>query len=161
MPAAPDDRSSGEFDPRAYEQRVGLPVLMGYRLTEWSAERAVVELVVGPQHLNRSGVLHGGVLATLLDSALGFAGCWCPHPGRYRSAVTLSLTTNYIGQVRSGLVRTIARKGPGGSRIYTCTGETLGEDGAIIAMAQGVFRYRSGSERSEGVPRPVPEQESR
>ena len=74
MSAAPDDRPSSAFDPRAYEQRVGLPVLMGYRLTEWSAERAVVELVVGPQHLNRSGVLHGGVLATLLDSALGFAG---------------------------------------------------------------------------------------
>ena len=75
--------------------------------------------------------------------------------------MTLSLTTNFIGQVRSGLLRTIARKGPGGTRIFTCTGETLGPHGAVLAMAQGVFRYRSGSERPEGVPRPGAEQESR
>ena len=113
----------------------------------------MVELEIGRAHLNRAGVVHGGVLATLLDTALGYAGCWCAVPGHYRSAVTLSLATSFTGQARSGLLRALGRKGPSGTRIFTCTGEVLDPHGAVLAMAQGVFRYRSGSERPEGVPR--------
>ncbi|MFL5338238.1 MAG: hypothetical protein ACJ8H8_34995 [Geminicoccaceae bacterium] len=64
-----------------------------------------------------------------------------------------SLATSFTGQARSGRLRTLARKGPGGTRIFTCTGEVLGPHGEVLAMAQGVFRYRSGSERPEGMPR--------
>ena len=126
---------------------------IGYDLTRRETGFAEVTLVVGPQHLNRSNIPHGGLLATLLDTALGYAGCWCGVPGHHRSAVTLSLTTSFTGQVRSGLLRATGRKGPSGTRIYTCTGEVLDPHGAVLAMAQGVFRYRSGSERPEGVPR--------
>ena len=142
-----------EHDPRSSEPPIGLQGLLGYRLAEWSEGRAVVELELTTAHLNRAGVVHGGVLATLLDTALGYAGCWCGVPGHYRSAVTLSLTTSFTGQARGGLLRTVARKGPGATRIFTCTGETIGPHGEVLAMAQGVFRYRSGSEKPEGVPR--------
>jgi uncharacterized protein (TIGR00369 family) len=140
-------------DPGHGEPPTGLQRLMGYHLAEWSDGRAMVELEIGPPHLNRAGVVHGGVLATLLYTALGYAGCWCAVPGRYRSAVTLSLATSFTGQARSGRLRALGRKGPGGTRIFTCTGEVLGPQCEVLAMAQGVFRYRSGSERPEGVPR--------
>ena len=135
----------------------GLQTLMGYRLVEWRENHAVLELQIEPKHLNRTGVIHGGVLAILLDTLLGYAGCWCPHPGRYRSAVTLSLTTAFTGQANAGLVKAFGRKGPGGTRIYVCTGEVVDEAGRTLATAQGTFRYRTGSEQPKGVPRPAPE----
>jgi len=36
--------------------------LVGFRLIEWEAGYAVLELEIAPYHLNRSKVLHGGVL---------------------------------------------------------------------------------------------------
>lgn len=131
----------------------GFQELIGYRIVEWSEGLAIVELVVGPQHLNRSGVLHGGVLTTLIDTVCGYAGCYCAVPGRVRRAVTLSLTTNFTGQVGGGLLTAIGRKQTGGQRIFYCSGEVFDADGALVAVGQGTFRYRSGSETETGVPR--------
>lgn len=131
----------------------GFQALIGYRIVEWSDSLAIVELAVGPQHLNRSEVLHGGVLTTLIDTVCGYAGCYCPVPGRVRRAVTLSLTTNFTGQVGDGLLRAVGRKQTGGRRIFYCSGEVFGADGALVAVGQGTFRYRSGSETETGVPR--------
>ena len=54
------------------EQPIGLQELMGYRLAEWSGSVPSWSWRLAAAHLNRAGVLHGGVLATLLDSALGY-----------------------------------------------------------------------------------------
>ena len=131
----------------------GFQALIGYRIVEWSEGLAVAELAVGPRHLNRSGVLHGGVLTTLIDTVCGYAGCYCPVPGRVRRAVTLSLTTNFTGQVGEGVLKAIGRKQTGGRRIFYCSGEIFDGNGALVAVGQGTFRYRSGSESETGVPR--------
>ena len=130
----------------------GFADLVGYRLGQWREDHAEILLDVGERHLNRSGVLHGGVLTTLIDTVCGYAGCYCPVPGRVRRAVTLSLTTNFTGQVGSGVLTAIGRKQTGGSRIFYCSGEVLDKDGMLLAVGQGTFRYRSGSESAEGVP---------
>jgi uncharacterized protein (TIGR00369 family) len=136
----------------AAEGHSGFQNLLGYRLAEWREDHAVVEMAIAPKHLNRNGVLHGGVAVTLLDTACGFAGTFCPIPGRRRSTMTLSLTTSFTGQTSAGVLRAVARKVAGGTRIYTCAGELIDEQGRIIAVAQGTFRYRTGSEKPEGVP---------
>ena len=43
---------------------------LGMRLVEWSEGSAAVELVVGAEHLNAIGRLHGGALFSLADSAV-------------------------------------------------------------------------------------------
>ena len=45
--------------------------LIGFRIVEWQAGRAVVSLDIREEHLNRAGSVHGGVLATLIDAAGG------------------------------------------------------------------------------------------
>ena len=44
---------------------------MGFRLVSWSSEGAVVEADVDGRFANPTGVLHGGVLMGLADSAMG------------------------------------------------------------------------------------------
>jgi uncharacterized protein (TIGR00369 family) len=128
------------------EEPSGFQRLLGYRLVEWGEGHAALELDVEARHLNRAGVLHGGVLTTLIDTACGFAGTWTGEPGRRRLTVTLSLTTSFTGQVTTGTVRAVGRKVGGGRKIYACTAEVFGPDGAVIAVGQGSFRYRPGSE---------------
>ena len=70
--------------------------LIGYRLTAWRQHEAEIALEVDARHMNRSGRLHGGVLATVIDAACGFAGCYQAPPGQGRRAMTLSLNTQYI-----------------------------------------------------------------
>ena len=79
----------------------GFARLLGYRLARWEPDRAEVVLELGSQHQNRGHVAHGGVLATLIDTACGFAGCWAPE-GQTRAAVTLSLTTQFLAPAASG-----------------------------------------------------------
>ncbi len=126
--------------------------LLDFRLVAWDEELAILELEVGPQHLNRAGVLHGGVLTSMIDIAGGFAGCYCPFPDRVRRAVTLSLTTSFSGQVTGGLVRAAGRKRAGGRKIFVATAEITDTSGAIIALGEGTYRYRSGSENPAGEP---------
>jgi uncharacterized protein (TIGR00369 family) len=133
----------------------GFADLVGYRLVAWRDGEAELAMQVGPQHLNRSGVLHGGVVTTLLDAACGFAGCYCAVPGRVRRAVTLSLTTHFVGQVTGGGLRATARLNGGGRRIFSVVAEVYDDTGALVAHALGMFRYRSGSENPDGVPAEV------
>jgi uncharacterized protein (TIGR00369 family) len=134
------------------EPRSGFQDLLGYHLAEWTEDRAVLELMVERKHCNRAGFVHGGVLATLIDTACGFSATYCPVPGRVRRVMTVQLTTSFTGQARQGLIRAVGRKRAGGSRIVFCSAEVLDQAGTLIAMGEGSFRYRSGSESPEGVP---------
>lgn len=126
--------------------------LMGFAITDWREDHVVVELQLQNKHLNRSGVVHGGVLATLIDAAGGFAGCYCTVPGNVRRALSLSLTTNFTGQTRSGQVRAVARRSGGGRKVFFSAVEVFADDGTLLAFGSGSYRYRSGSETREGAP---------
>src|SRR5690606_21970457 len=130
----------------------GFHNLLGYRQVAWEDGKAVIELDIQPQHLNLAGVLHGGVLTSLLDIALAEAGTYCPYPGRMRKAVTLSLTTTFPGQCPGGVIQVTGIKRAGGSRIFNSTGEVRDQNGNLLALAEGTFRLRSGSENPEGMP---------
>lgn len=48
-------------------------VALGIRVTEAARGRVVMEATPGADHLNLGGIVHGGYLSTLMDSATGFA----------------------------------------------------------------------------------------
>jgi uncharacterized protein (TIGR00369 family) len=98
---------------------------------------------------------HGGVLATLIDAAAGFAGCYCSVPGNVRRALSLSVTTNFTGQAQAGVIRVVARKRAGGRTIYFASVEVFNDQDELIALGEATYRYRKGSENLEGVPAPA------
>lgn len=60
--------------------------------------RAIRGFLPGPQHANALGIVHGGMLAAFLDSAMGTA-VW--HALGRRS-VTMRLSLDYLGPARVG-----------------------------------------------------------
>jgi uncharacterized protein (TIGR00369 family) len=116
------------------------------RLEEWRDGWVRIGLVLKPFHLNRSGVVHGGVMATLLDHAGGFCGLYSDIPGQKRRGMTLSLTANYLKQSRTGKLIAFGERVSGGRKIFYARSEVQAEDGAVLANGTGVYRYRSGSE---------------
>lgn len=126
--------------------------LLGVKLLKWEPDYALLELEIGPQHLNRAKTLHGGVITTLVDLACGCSGCYCAVPGHIRQAVTVSLTTSFTGRASAGIVRVVGRKRGGGRRIFAASAEVTDAVGEIIAVGEGSYRYGSGSEDPAGQP---------
>lgn len=128
----------------AASESAGFHDLLGYRRVSHREGEAVIELELQPRHLNRSGVIHGGVLMSLLDIVMADAGLYCSDPQSVRRALTLSLTTTFTGQCSGGVIRAIGVKRAGGRRIFNSTGEIRDQDDRLLAMGEGTFRLRSG-----------------
>lgn len=145
-PTDPRQIAAENTDPSGYQH------LLGYRLAEWSEGRAVMELDIDARHLNRGKVVHGGVLASMIDNACGFAATWTPPDTPERLCVTLSLTVSFTGQASSGRLRAVGQVKGGGRKIVFCSAEIFDEAGRLVGFGEGSFRYRSGSESPS--PRP-------
>lgn len=128
--------------PQLIEAPSGLQTHLGYALTGWEKGAARVELPLESYLLNRQGIAHGGIHATLLDTAMGFAGCYTGEPDRRQLALTLSLTVNYLAQAQGKLLIAEARVTGGGKSTFFAEGTLEDELGTRIATATGVFRLR-------------------
>ncbi len=137
-------------------RRSGFRTLLGYTTRVWAENYGEVELVIGPQHMNSIGIVHGGVYATLLDAAFGHAVSYCAVPGNARYSTTVSLTTTFLKGAKEGVLRACAKVDGVDGRLATCSGEIRDETGALLAVAQGSFLYFPGSENPEGQPRRKP-----
>ena len=127
----------------------GFADLVGYQLTSWQEDAVELTLTVETRHLNRSGVLHGGVLTTLIDTACSYCGCFTPEGATPRRAFTLSLNCQFIATAEAG-TRLTARAEPsgGGRQVFFSRAEVRDQSGRLIGQGEGVHRYRSGSTES-------------
>jgi uncharacterized protein (TIGR00369 family) len=120
----------------------GYAELIGYRLVDKAKDFARLTLLIGPQHLNRMEVPHGGVLATLLDSATGFAVAFADGPERVLKAVTLSMNVQFMGQGKVGeTIIAEGRRTGGGKTVAFATGELRTEAGLVLARGDAVYRF--------------------
>jgi uncharacterized protein (TIGR00369 family) len=127
----------------------GFADLVGYELTRWEEDLAEIALTVAERHLNRSGVMHGGVLTTLIDTACGYCGCYTPQGETPRRAFTLSLTSSFIGAGKAGQRLTArARRSGGGKSVFFADCTVTDDDGRVIGSGQGTFRYIAGHKDS-------------
>jgi uncharacterized protein (TIGR00369 family) len=126
--------------------------LLGLELVEWRDGFARVACQAGPQHANRSGITHGGVMLSLIDQAAAYAGLWCSVPGNIRRAVTLDLDCRFTGQVSGGRLVADGRVVTRGRNIFFCRTEVFDQAGNLVAFGASTHRWRAGSEGVEGQP---------
>lgn len=141
-----------DYDPIADEPLSPMGEAFEMRILEWREDFVVVACPVSRMIINRQGLVHGGALMTLLDTALGYCGVYCPYPGRRRNALTLSMTTQFLASTREGTLRAEARRVGGGRSIFYGEAKVLDAADRALATATGVFKYRSDSGALYGAP---------
>ncbi len=94
-----------------------------------------IELFVGERHTNPYGLLHGGVMSTLVDTAMG-AECLAQN----KKVVTISMTVEFFKPfpVHTKIL-TDAKILRDGNRIVFCECKLIDEDGAVYAKANATF----------------------
>jgi uncharacterized protein (TIGR00369 family) len=111
------------------------------RRTKAIAGEACFEIEIGPEHLNRHGSVHGGVLMAMLDTA----GLWTisdPDDEAAPKAVTVSLNCSFVGRSEAGdsSIRATGRISKQGRRTYFASIVAESQpSGQLVATGQGVY----------------------
>jgi uncharacterized protein (TIGR00369 family) len=113
---------------------------LGVRLAVWREGYVEMQLPLQPHLLNRSGVVHGGMIATLLDVACGYAGLYAAPGEAKRHGVTLSLTTNFLGNGVGSLLTAKGTVEKQGGSVYFSRAEAWLDDSLLVATAVGTFK---------------------
>ena len=111
---------------------------LGTRIVHAGSDGVEVELVLEPHHLNKRGVAHGGVVLSLLDSAMGGAVV-AAMPEEWWCATT-SLSTHFIRGPGAGRIRARGHVVQLGRAIAFVAGELVDADGRVVATAHGTWR---------------------
>ena len=114
-----------------FNQYLGIDVT---RMAGGEAE-AVVDLA--PHHTNNRGVAHGGVVSSLLDSAMG-AAVISAIPKEWWCATT-GLSIQFVTGPREGRVTAVGRVIRRGKSIAFVHGEAHDASGRLVATAQGTW----------------------
>ncbi len=116
---------------------------LGMEMTDWRDGYAAFDLPLAAFLMNRHGNPHGGVHASLLDTVMGYAGCWTGDPAHRQMALTLSLNVQYLSRPRGQVMKAEGWKTGGGRSSFFAEGQITDETGELIAKGTGVFKYRS------------------
>ena len=132
-----------DLDPNLVEDIYPLQKHLGFRIVAWRPDYCRFELPLAPFLMNRYGIPHGGMHATLLDTVMGFAGCYTGDRANPKLGMTLSLTVNFLAQAKGGLLIGEGHRTGGGRKTFFAEGTVTDELGTKVASGSGVFRYRA------------------
>jgi uncharacterized protein (TIGR00369 family) len=101
------------------------------------AGSVLATIEVTEKHLNPNQVVHGGVIFSLIDTAMGAAtmrvleeGCHC---------ATVEIQTRFIRAVTSGVLRGTASVIRRGRHLVHVESQVLNDQDQIVAMGTGTF----------------------
>lgn len=134
----PDKNLSGMERVRsleAREQRSGMAENLGYSIQSIADGAVAYRYTPKERHQNLIGSLHGGILASLLDSAMGAAVMTRLAPGE--SHTMTDLTVKFISAVRDqeALLLIEGRVNHTGRRMFSTEGIVTDQQGRLIARA--------------------------
>jgi uncharacterized protein (TIGR00369 family) len=122
------------------EKYGGFQEITGYHVSKWALGEAEISLTLDERHLNRSKIIHGGVFATIMDAAMGYACVYTGSPEVIKRVVTLSFTVNFIKSVDKGAIRAVATQTGGGKSIAFAECALYDDTGQLLAKASGTFK---------------------
>lgn len=113
---------------------------LGIEVTRAADGGARIEFEARDEHLNPAGTLHGGVLATLVDSAMGQAVR--SVAGEDDVPATSQLTVTYLRPGKPGRLGVTATVRTRGEHLTVCEAE-VEQDGHAVAHAVATFALLS------------------
>jgi uncharacterized protein (TIGR00369 family) len=128
--------AGAEFLRAIAERRLPAPPiadLMGFEIDDVGEGRVVFSVEPQEYHYNPIGVVHGGLAATLLDSAMGCAVHSLLPEGR--AYTTLELKVNFVRPLKhdTGRVQAIGKVIHMGGKIATAEGSLVDRGGKLYA----------------------------
>ncbi len=114
------------------------PEVMGTELSSTEEGRAVVSLQAEEWHLNASGTVHGGVVATLIDVAMAEALNTMTEEDE--QPFTIEVKVNYMEPAHQGTLTATAQVRKGSKRATIVEAEVVHEDSdEVVALASGTY----------------------
>lgn len=111
---------------------------MGFHLVETGDGTATVDMTPTEDMANHSGFLHGGIISTLADSAMG-RSLRTLKPGVTR-AMSFDLKLNFINAAKIGeTLRATGKVVHAGRRTVVTECRVEGKDGRLVATASATF----------------------
>ena len=115
----------------------GLTELLGIEILDLDADDAAVELQADERHLNAHGTVHGGTIATMVDTAMG-AAVRREDTGD-DAPVTIEMKVTYLRPAQPGRLRAEAAIRRRGKRIVIAEVDVFDGDGEPVAHGIGTF----------------------
>ena len=116
--------------------------LLGFELEAVDRGHAVMRMNARPRHRQVHGVVHGGILAALADTASGIAAYTTVPDGT--AIATVELKINYLEAVTGGRVRAEARVLRTGRNFVVVECEVFDQEEKLAAKALLTFGAASG-----------------
>jgi len=111
--------------------------LIGMQLVDLRMDQAVISIAMRDDLRQPSGVLHGGVTATLIDTAMAFAVRTRLEPDA--ATATIDLTVHYLRPLLEGSAVCTAKVVRAGKRIFTVEADVENSEGKLIATGLSTY----------------------
>jgi len=134
---------------RSRELQAPIQETLDFRLDDFGEGWSTWTLYLAEYQYNPAGLVHGGVITTVLDSAMGVS-LWTTLP-RGSFGTTVELKVNFVRPVvkESGPLRCEAKVIHSGRTIGTAEGQMLDQAGKLVAhgttTCMAMFPRRPGS----------------
>lgn len=111
---------------------------IGMRVLRADADGSEFEIVVGDEHLQAYGTAHGGIVAGLVDAAMGLAILGRAPDGE--GCATVEMKLNFVAPAMPGRLRGFGRVVSEGRRTVVAWGEARDDTGRLVACGLGTFQ---------------------
>jgi len=101
-----------------------------------------VGLQMRKDHLNGNGLLHGGVVSTLLDACMArvfFLGLPTEERDTMKYGVTVEMKTSFLRSTNTGYISALGTVIKRGRTICNTEGELFDEQGNLLAKSSGTM----------------------
>lgn len=111
--------------------------VLGCTIETVNDRQVIVSFEIQRHHLNLIGIVHGGVYASVIDSAMGMLAMIAKPEA---SVVTTNLNMNYVAKAGQGRITTTAELLHSSRKSITAQAFSRLEDGTLCAFGTGTFR---------------------
>ncbi len=124
---------------RVEAAREGVPFLklLGIEIESVAPGTATLSVAVREELMRNDRIVHGGVMASLIDSAFAFA--IIPMLSDGERTVTVAMTIHYLRPLSSGVAKATARIVRAGRRVITVSAELFDEKEKLAATAVSTY----------------------